>query len=458
MQTVHDIQQQQVLDNLAMFTANPDAFPYFSLVTQGTSQIVDQGGATQGNIWTRTAGLFLFNQLTLTPSASRAATENWTLNPINDSIKLTVMRCAYQRVVGNCTGKMPSCSCPSCNGLFQAFYPLPQPSAYDSTITCQCNKGGISTQAAAVSAGGGSGQLSGLPHVSGIITPYCLNAQMCWYCTGCKHDIPKDCGCGFVGHYCDTYIWVPPQGRDELSKLVLLIQDIAYYNPPDAPSPPAMDVTLKPDPVPGATSVEIKATVPVGTNQDAILKADKVAALKRLVAQHGMTVYQLIDYWSHGVAGPGMTDQDVEDVAAILKELKIQLNKPDPLPTKAFCNATCNNQELATPEALVEIWSKGMVLPQLSAQDELALIDYYRGAGCNAITRLGIDTLNDIAYGALRKIPGDEQMARAAARRIAELELMPTVPQRTPSPIPYGFLGAAINLQNALPPAPAPLQ
>ena len=51
---------------------------------------------------------------------------------------------------------------------------------------------------------------------------------------GPKHHIPKGHCCKLVGHYCDTYVWVPPEHVDELTKLTLLIEDIRIYEFPDA--------------------------------------------------------------------------------------------------------------------------------------------------------------------------------------------------------------------------------
>ncbi len=90
MSTVHDLQQQQMLDNLAMFVQNRAAYPYFSVVTQGTSTLTDTGSLAATNSWSRVGGSFVFNSLGINPTDSRAAAEAWTINPINDSVKLTV--------------------------------------------------------------------------------------------------------------------------------------------------------------------------------------------------------------------------------------------------------------------------------------------------------------------------------------------------------------------------------
>ena len=235
MQTVHDIQQQQVLDNLAMFVANPTAFPYFSIASQGSTAVVDQAGLSVAGEWQRALGVLYFYQLLGTPSANRSDTENWTLNPVNDSVKLSLMRCAYQRVVGSCVGISPACIDPDCNKLFDAFYPAPKltlPLEGDCCVTCNEPQEPSSQP-----------QSRGLPHVPGIITPYALTSNRCWFCWGPKAALPEYCDPNFMGHYRDTYVWVSKQGRNELTKLTLLILDIAYYDPSrNRPHPPSTQI------------------------------------------------------------------------------------------------------------------------------------------------------------------------------------------------------------------------
>ncbi|WP_145030017.1 hypothetical protein [Caulifigura coniformis] len=61
-----------------------------------------------------------------------------------------------------------------------------------------------------------------------------------WYCQGRFKDVPLDCH-DYMGCYRNTYVWVEPQYRHELAKLVLAILDYAEKDPP---SKPTKDVTL----------------------------------------------------------------------------------------------------------------------------------------------------------------------------------------------------------------------
>ncbi|HEV3415559.1 MAG TPA: hypothetical protein VG056_02045 [Pirellulales bacterium] len=210
---VGDFQQQQVLDNLAMFVFNINSFPHFSYPNQSGSTVTDQGvaGLTPG--WGRpiTSGAtaashpprfgdFLLSSLGLNLNAQRSEQEGFTITPINDPKKLELMRCAYQEAVASCGCGAMSRNCPDCQARLNSFY-TGDP------------EGKISQS------GGGS------------VTTDCLKGK-CWFHVGRKHDVPDSCCCNYVGHYCDTYVWVLPDGRDELTKLTLVILDFALNGSP----------------------------------------------------------------------------------------------------------------------------------------------------------------------------------------------------------------------------------
>ncbi len=199
--TVGDIQQQQVLNNLAMFVFEPSSMPYFLVPNQGASGVNDQGNVSATPGFGRSgSGPFLFNALGFSFGAQRQASESYTTTPINDPRKLELMRCAYQQAVANCLGGEPSQYCPDCKSLQNNFY-TGDP---DGDIRAQAN---------------------------GKVTSECLKGK-CWFQTGCKKDVPKHCPCTYVGSYCGTYVWVLPEGRNELSKLTLAILDYASNSPP----------------------------------------------------------------------------------------------------------------------------------------------------------------------------------------------------------------------------------
>ncbi len=200
-----EIQQQQVLDNLAMFVCDYNAFPSFCYPNQGGSNVTDTGSASAAPGFSR-IGLtgtsirsFVLATLGLNIGAQRTCLESFTLTPVNDPRKLELMRCAYQRAVKSCGLGVESTTCPDCKAIFNKFY---------------------------------TGDVNGdiRQHANGTVTSECLNEQPCWFHVGCHRCVPKHCAC--VGHYGDTYVWVLPEGRDELTKLTLAILDFAINSPP----------------------------------------------------------------------------------------------------------------------------------------------------------------------------------------------------------------------------------
>ncbi|HEX3658205.1 MAG TPA: hypothetical protein VHY91_25360 [Pirellulales bacterium] len=208
------LHRQQVLNNLAMFAYDYHALPYFSYPINNAANVTDQGSASLTPAFGRPTGSgpvgiignFLFNSLGMSFTGQRTAQEGFVVMPVNDPRKLELMRCAYQQVLGNCgRGPMPT-NCPDCRTRFNVFYTGQQ--LY-----------------------GGEEDSDIRQHAQGTITTACLSSS-CWLKIGCKKCVPKHCPCEYVGHYCDVYVWVTPEGRDELTKLTLIILDFALHEPP----------------------------------------------------------------------------------------------------------------------------------------------------------------------------------------------------------------------------------
>ena len=88
------IYERQVLDNLAMFSQNPDALPFFAIPKAGSAQVTDSGAISASPL-----NGPIHTALSLT-SLSRGNAETWTLEPVSDPAKLRRMRCAYRRALG----------------------------------------------------------------------------------------------------------------------------------------------------------------------------------------------------------------------------------------------------------------------------------------------------------------------------------------------------------------------
>lgn len=173
--TLTDLQFKQVMDNLAMFVHNPGTLPYFALSSSGTSQVSDtEGPVTGGLAWSPTTG-------NVGVSASRQLTEGWGLAPIMDPDRLDRMRCAYQAIIG-----IPNVNCDDCLKKLQDFF------------------------------GPNVNLAERLPRG--------------WFGAGKKKDVPHN-AC-YVGHYCDTFVWVLPDGIDGLTRFTLTILDLATGTTP----------------------------------------------------------------------------------------------------------------------------------------------------------------------------------------------------------------------------------
>lgn len=201
--TAADMQYQQVLDNLAMFVVNPDSMPFFSVPGIGGTKLDTTGEASNTTVW----GPLGFLTDAFAVKANRTKGGSWTLATINDPAKLVRMRCAFQIAVGyHLDDNMQPCR--ECCKLISAWY-------------------------------GEDIKACGQP---------CRVPPPGWYSVGCKHDVPKD-AC-YVGHYCDTYVWVLPGGVEDLTRLTLTILDFAtaasgYTGPPS----PKQQVVRKWEPV-----------------------------------------------------------------------------------------------------------------------------------------------------------------------------------------------------------------
>lgn len=230
--TVADIHQQQVLDNLAKFVADPYAIPSFALANAGASNITDQCNGAVSVSWVASG----FEKLGLDLMGQRQKMNNWTVTPITDPRKLELMRCAYQRAVSQCTGIGESACCPDCQKRFNEFYTgrsvLKAGGSDEAASTAELpllNRQSENGEALA------SVSCKECPTDKSSVTAAGLTSGYCWFHCGCKKCVPKHCG--YVGHYCDTYVWVPcGPSRDELAKLTLAVLDYATHNDATLPT------------------------------------------------------------------------------------------------------------------------------------------------------------------------------------------------------------------------------
>lgn len=91
--TLNEIYEQQVLDNLAMFSMNPNALPSFAYPQDGSANITDKGGLSGASP--------LKSLRKLSFSLERSGLEQWGLIPVSDPARLERMMHAYQAAVSS---------------------------------------------------------------------------------------------------------------------------------------------------------------------------------------------------------------------------------------------------------------------------------------------------------------------------------------------------------------------
>jgi hypothetical protein len=296
---VNEMQQQQVLQNLAMFVCDYNAMPFFSFPNQSGAQVIDQDNGSASMGWSRANNLFgtqsvpaaaspltvplLLTAIGLSGGAQRSQQASFTVTPINDPRKLELMRCAYQLAITRCGRGAVSGTCPDCQTRFNVFY-------------------------------------TGDPHgdirqvANGIVTSECLKTDCCWFHAGCKKCWAKHGSCGCYGEYHGMFVWVGPEGRDELTKLTLAILDYALHDPPQIRS---KQVVYYIDEYGLPTS----RSLAVGQITASLAIDEQPESLLAMLPAKATTLEQFLDYRHKGVKDKlGASKLNPDERAALLKE------------------------------------------------------------------------------------------------------------------------------------------
>lgn len=190
---IYELQQQQVLDNLARFCDNPNAVPYFTAIDAGSASVSDTGSGSTNPLWNKLG--FLSGGFTLT--GSRINQELFSLNPITDPFQLSWMQSVYQFAIGYPNVNRPlltECCC------------LESEWIQGGPCACPCNK-------------------------STTFYPACnLRPEDClpqppWFQYCRNHDSWTHAK--YVGHCNGMSICVPPEFAPQLSRLTMMIIGIA---------------------------------------------------------------------------------------------------------------------------------------------------------------------------------------------------------------------------------------
>jgi hypothetical protein len=191
--TLAEVNYQQILDNVAMFVDNPAVLPSFATIGGGAVTVADHITVNVAPTYVPTlafhqqsgAGLPILS-IFFSPTCDRLVTENWALQPVENAHRLRDIGCAFQLLVGE-EGPDPYCV----RHLQEALLTEDEPLA--------------------------------------VLIP------RGWYCVGKKHDVPKD-AC-YVGHHCQTYVWVMHDGVGGLSRFMLTVLQLAEAKDEKAAKP-----------------------------------------------------------------------------------------------------------------------------------------------------------------------------------------------------------------------------
>ncbi len=320
--TVADVHTQQVLDNLAKFCQDPNAIPHFSYPQGGSTSVTDGANVngpsfnfTPHSLASWSAGF----------SGSRSNNEAYTMVPLNDPRKLEMMRCAYQRVVlGQCN--CVENGCPDCQLRFNKFYLGSERPGKTGEVTKDGKSIYHYTDASNesfrivreanefnqevyryeftndyvpsddIAAAKEDNRLKPLyvdnsvaEHTArtGKVTVECLSS--CWFQVGSRKDFKKLGTCCPVGSYCGTYVCVPNKHRDQLSKLTMVILDIALNDDAKLPTltkevvaylDPAGQITSKRE-----AAYRVTQQLSAGDSEEKVAPHDK-SRVKSLDSEH----------------------------------------------------------------------------------------------------------------------------------------------------------------------------
>jgi len=233
--TLPELQYQQVLDNLALFAAQPGSLPWHVNLREGTTQVTDSlsGGAAMD----LGPPVEWFPQLI----GSRTAVAQWGMSPVIDATELRLLRIAYRRAHG--APDMPSprfledlghelkdqfASNVDLANESELFYEYQGHAHRDSR---ELDAHILTTNDAVVCANPKAAVVERSPLAVNVcrklemIQSALAEIQPGWFHVGSRRDVPKE-AC-YVGKSGDCYVWVCPDGVDHLTEFTLTVLDLA---------------------------------------------------------------------------------------------------------------------------------------------------------------------------------------------------------------------------------------
>jgi len=233
--TLPELQYQQVLDNLALFAANPAALPWHVNLREGTTQITDSAsGGVAVELGPPSDWLpQLFG--------SRTAVVQWGMTPVIDPTELRLLRIAYRRAHGSAEMPDPEFLSELTHELknqfpsnadqrdeSELFYEyqsraIRNYAEFDSRVTTT-NDDDVCAEHAA-RPGSRSPLARNVCRQVEVIQRELARIGPGWFHVGRKRDVPKD-AC-YVGRHGGCYVWVGPEGREALTQFTLTAMRIS---------------------------------------------------------------------------------------------------------------------------------------------------------------------------------------------------------------------------------------
>jgi hypothetical protein len=249
--TLTDLQYQQVLDNLAMYSQDPTALPWHVNLQNGAVQIADAGSV--GTI----AQTDLSHAFTWSPyfTGTRSIVTQWSTIPVTDDTTLQLLRLAYQIAVSyrteheldpdlamdlahslknqTATNADISLDTNLLDSLVKTYDPkdsgdlhkiLKDYESLRDSILSAVDKDFLAPVRDTKYIFKTALAREVTRQIDDVRDQY-RDIPIGWFEWGRKRDVPRD-AC-YVGHYGHCYTWVSPEHRSELAQFTLTILNLA---------------------------------------------------------------------------------------------------------------------------------------------------------------------------------------------------------------------------------------
>ncbi|HEY7312924.1 MAG TPA: hypothetical protein VH643_26405 [Gemmataceae bacterium] len=232
------VQEQQVLNNLAMLAADPSALPSFATMIQGQDQLARTAQITYTPNWDliTAAGSFFGRYILDKQSAALSGTkqnqESIQVSPTSDPDKLLLLQAAFHRALGIDDPYQVALQAALTPAVPTPTQPLEVKIVGSMKETAAEEPAKSRPTAAAVAPPVPMPASSNWQHYEEMITSG-------WFQVCKKKDVPKH-ACR-VGCYCGTYVYVLPGDEGDLARMTFAILHLVSLDLSKLVVPPTRD-------------------------------------------------------------------------------------------------------------------------------------------------------------------------------------------------------------------------